>query len=109
MPDHSEHHGSALSSRAKWAVAVFAIIGGFVLIAEHRAHIIPFLPWLVLLACPLMHLFMHGGHGGHGGHHGGGNRPRGANGGDGVKPEGSWGGDTASKGEAIRNTEGGHE
>jgi hypothetical protein len=23
-----------------------------------------------LLACPLMHLFMHGGHGGHGGHEG---------------------------------------
>jgi hypothetical protein len=25
------------------------------------------LVWLPLLACPLMHLFMHGGHG-HGGH-----------------------------------------
>jgi hypothetical protein len=23
------------------------------------------LPFLVLLACPLMHFFMHGGHGGH--------------------------------------------
>jgi hypothetical protein len=23
--------------------------------------------WLPLLACPLMHLFMHGGHGHHGG------------------------------------------
>jgi hypothetical protein len=22
----------------------------------------------LLLACPLLHLFMHGGHGGHGGH-----------------------------------------
>jgi hypothetical protein len=26
------------------------------------------LPWLLILACPLMHVFMHGGHGGHGGH-----------------------------------------
>jgi hypothetical protein len=26
------------------------------------------LPYLLLLACPLMHVFMHGGHGGHGGH-----------------------------------------
>jgi hypothetical protein len=28
------------------------------------------LPYLLILACPLMHLFMHRGHGGHGGHHG---------------------------------------
>jgi hypothetical protein len=26
------------------------------------------LPWLILLACPLLHVFMHGGHAGHGGH-----------------------------------------
>jgi hypothetical protein len=24
------------------------------------------LVWLPVLACPLMHIFMHGGHGGHG-------------------------------------------
>jgi len=34
---------------------------------EHRAHLLGWLPWLFLLACPLMHVFMHGGHG-HGGH-----------------------------------------
>ena len=49
----------------------FLAIGGYFLITEHRAHLalaIPYLPWLLLLACPLMHLFMHhGGHGGHGG------------------------------------------
>jgi hypothetical protein len=28
------------------------------------------LPFLLFLACPLMHLFMHHGHGGHGGHEG---------------------------------------
>jgi hypothetical protein len=28
------------------------------------------IPFLLILACPLMHIFMHGGHGGH--HHGGG-------------------------------------
>jgi hypothetical protein len=27
------------------------------------------LPYLVFLACPLIHLFSHRGHGGHGGHH----------------------------------------
>ena len=45
----------------------FALVGGFLLSAEHRAHAIGVLPFLLILAlCPLMHLFMHGGHGGHG-------------------------------------------
>ena len=39
----------------------------YFLLTEHLAHIVPYLPWLLLAACPLMHLFMHGGHG-HGGH-----------------------------------------
>jgi len=33
---------------------------------EHRMHLsglLGWLPYLILLACPLMHLFMHGGHG----------------------------------------------
>ena len=40
---------------------------GYFLWTEHRAHVIQFLPFLLLAACPLMHLFMHHGHGhGHG-------------------------------------------
>lgn len=39
----------------------------YLLITEHWAHIVPYLPWLILLACPLMHIFMHGRHG-HGNH-----------------------------------------
>ena len=94
MPDHTEHNGNAWSSRAKWASAVFAIIGAFFLLAEHRAHVLGYLPWLVLLACPLMHMVMHGGHGGHGGQHGGGNHPQGENGGPlRAKPERLWAGD----------------
>ncbi|WP_036488648.1 DUF2933 domain-containing protein [Myxosarcina sp. GI1] len=50
------------------ALLVFLGIAAFFLVAEHWVHIIPVLPWLLLLACPFMHLFMHGGHGGHGGH-----------------------------------------
>jgi hypothetical protein len=48
----------------------FLVLAGFYLIAEHRAHlwlVLPWLPWLLLLACPLMHIFMHGSHGGRGG------------------------------------------
>ncbi len=44
----------------------FLAIAGFFLVTEHRAHLLGVLPFLLLLACPLMH-FMHGGHGGHGG------------------------------------------
>jgi hypothetical protein len=48
----------------------FLAIAAYFLVTEHRAHLalaVPYLPWFLLLACPLMHLFMHGGHGGHGG------------------------------------------
>lgn len=38
-------------------------IAAFFLWTEHRAHLLGALPWLLLLACPLMHRFMHRGHG----------------------------------------------
>lgn len=62
-------HGGNGSSRPRGfypILVVFIAIAGFFLITEHRAHLFPFLPYLLLLACPLMHLLMHGGHGGHG-------------------------------------------
>ena len=55
------------SSRVRWVFAGFLAIAAYLLIAEHRAHLTQALPWLILLACPLMHLFMHRGHGSHGG------------------------------------------
>jgi hypothetical protein len=51
---------------AGMAVATAALIAGFYLLREHWGHVLGFWPYLLLLACPLMHL-MHG-HGGHGGH-----------------------------------------
>ena len=67
---HSDEKRSFFASRANIVLIGFLVLGGFYLIAEHRAHlwlVLPWLPWLLLLACPLMHFFMHGGHGGHGG------------------------------------------
>lgn len=32
------------------------------LLTRHAGHALQFLPFLVLLACPLMHIFMHRGH-----------------------------------------------
>jgi hypothetical protein len=51
------------------ALAVVMAVGGFYLMTEHRAHLFGALPYLLILACPLMHLFMHRGHGHHGDHH----------------------------------------
>lgn len=46
---------------------VFLGIAFFFLITEHQAHFFGVLPYLFLLACPFMHMFMHRGHNGH--HH----------------------------------------
>ena len=52
-------------SRAKLVFWCFAAIAAFLLAFEHRVHLPQALPYLLLLACPLMHLFMHHGHGAH--------------------------------------------
>ena len=66
MPDLQQHH-DGMSSRSKWALIGFIAISAFFLLSEHRAHYLGILPYLLLLGCPLMHLFHgHGGHGGHG-------------------------------------------
>jgi hypothetical protein len=46
------------------ALCGFLVVIGFFLLTEHTAHVFGVLPYLLLLACPLMHLFMHHGHGG---------------------------------------------
>lgn len=67
MAEHSHGHQSTGSGVGRWVFWGFVLIAGYFLITEHRAHVIQFLPFLLLLACPLMHLFhRHGGHGGHG-------------------------------------------
>ena len=63
--------GQASSNRYAIGLLVLGAIAGYFLLSEHRAHFFGALPYLLLLACPLMHIFMHGGHGGHGGGHGG--------------------------------------
>ena len=71
--DHSPHtqrNSSSGWSRGKIVLIAFLAIAGFYLLAEHRAHAFAVLPFLLLPACLLMHVFMHGGHGGHAGHGG---------------------------------------
>ena len=45
---------------------LFLAIALFFLWEEHKAHILGALPYVLLLLCPVIHLFMHRGHGGHG-------------------------------------------
>ncbi len=53
---------SWIRSRSTLALLGFAVIAGFFLVTEHTAHVLGVLPYLLLLACPLMHFF-HRGHG----------------------------------------------
>jgi hypothetical protein len=46
---------------------LYAFAAAFILY-WHWRHVVDALPFLVVLACPLMHLFMHRGHGSHHGH-----------------------------------------
>ncbi len=54
-------------SKAGIVTCGFLLLGAFYLLTEHWAHALGVLPYLLILACPLMHFFMHKGHGGHGG------------------------------------------
>jgi hypothetical protein len=38
----------------------FLLIASFFFFQEHRAHLLGILPFLLILACPLMHFFHHG-------------------------------------------------
>lgn len=57
-----------LKSRNGLVVIAFVCIAAFYLLTQHTAHLFEVLPYALLLLCPLMHLFMHGGHGHHNGH-----------------------------------------
>ena len=69
--DHQSHEVQKSNPLFNWVLIGFLLIAGYFLVTEHKAHLggaLFYLPFLLLLACPLMHLFMHHGHGGHGNH-----------------------------------------
>lgn len=45
-------------------LGAFAAGLAYLLIGEHRVHLLGWAPLLLLLLCPLLHMTMHGGHGG---------------------------------------------
>lgn len=71
MDDRHEGHDNPPSFWSSRYAIGWIVIGGiaaYFLLTEHLAHVVGALPFLLLLACPLMHVFMHHGHGGHGHH-----------------------------------------
>ena len=66
MDDPHQHQShDQPGRRANWVLLGFIAVIGFFLLTEHRAHLFGILPFLLLLACPLMHLFHHRHGGGH--------------------------------------------
>jgi hypothetical protein len=69
--DHSLPDRSAPAANSFWAskafliCVAFLVIGGILLWTEHLAHAFGYLPYLLLLACPLLHILMHAGYGDH--------------------------------------------
>jgi hypothetical protein len=52
-----------LFSKTGIATAAAVAVLGFLIYTGHSAHLLGALPWLLILACPLLHIFMHGSHG----------------------------------------------
>ena len=75
IPNHAHEPKSLWRTRYGIGLLVLGAVAAFFLLTEHRAHVFGALPCLLILACPLMHLFMHRGHGDHG-HHRGSEQPR---------------------------------
>jgi len=66
MADHSHENRPSSGGSGRWVFWGFVLIAAFFLVTEHRAHVFQYLPFLLIAACPLLHVFH--GHGGHGGH-----------------------------------------
>jgi hypothetical protein len=58
-----EEHTKETFSKKTWSIIlIIGLVGLVLLLRNHSSHLLIALPYLVLLACPLMHIFMHGGH-----------------------------------------------
>lgn len=68
-PQHQDSKNPGESAPVNWTfwlvLCGFTAFAALLLIGEHRNHLLGVLPFLILLACPFLHLFMHRGHGGH--------------------------------------------
>lgn len=63
METQHHHSRSNKNTRINPALIGFLLIAAFFLLSEHQAHFFGILPFLFLLACPFLHMWMHGGDG----------------------------------------------
>lgn len=69
--NHDHHHENRQGDgpppfwRTRYGIGLLVLgaVAAYYLLTEHLAHVAGFLPFAFILACPLMHLFMHHGHG----------------------------------------------
>lgn len=54
------------SSPKGFVALLFIASVSYFLLIEHREHLFQWLPYVIFLMCPLMHIFMHHGQSGHG-------------------------------------------
>ena len=63
MERTNESVRNTFSRKTWWIIFAIGLVGLVFLLRDHTSHIFSILPFLILLACPMMHLFMHKGHG----------------------------------------------
>jgi len=63
--EHQQHEPAPpfWGSRYSIGLIVIGAVAGYFLLKEHLLHVAAALPYLFVLACPIMHFFMHRGHG----------------------------------------------
>jgi len=64
MLSHQGHDAHRpFRAQIRIAILVFSLIAAVLLLSEHRVHALSLLPYLLLIACPLLHLLhRHGSH-----------------------------------------------
>lgn len=72
--DHRAGLRHWLSSRTGTATLIVVVVAGVLIYMDHTAHLFGAIPYLLLLACPLMHIFRHRAHEHHHGRRSEGNR-----------------------------------
>lgn len=70
MNSHRQSVRSSPATHVKWIVTAILIVAAYFVWTEYKGQGADLLPYLLLLACPLMHLFHHG-HGTHAHHRAG--------------------------------------
>src|SRR5215510_9277019 len=66
MASSQHEHGAGCGQQSSswvWVFMAFGLMAVVVLWQEHRAHLLGVIPYLILFACPLMHLLHRRGHG----------------------------------------------